>query len=462
MFSIINDIRNLVVNFSDLILFYLALLLWLLLGLVFIVGSIFFLDIFELVTDTKISNLVQWVTSNVVGFVSEQKDQGKILLLKRQILEVLVIVEPIVVALAGPLTYFVMLRNIKRQQPIKSKRIRLKGDDLKVMAHHYKRAEEVYVFSGDFSWVSEGKNKALIDSVIRLADDEKIKFFSYKDEARVAQAFEHSGKLNLFHQLKPLFTFNTSTRIKGSLIRTQSQPVFIYRNDESHLRDGSSTINTLTGHNQARYLVTIINELCEQVLTKSPNNGEYGGHRVHGYIIVGLFGSGKSTAARFLSSNGFHVVSAGDIFREICKAEGLPETRKALQDRGNKLLEEEGVEGFIERILAPVANHRFIVIEGIRSVETVIKLRKTHSSLRTLFIETSDAVRKERLFKNRILSDSDFKKLMQQPLETEIEQVRYIADNIINNDGTFDKLYEILCKDLCCTLTKKLIGQYPI
>lgn len=282
--------RARVKKIADSLLFGATLIFWILLGFVAIVLSSLFIDVFNLVGNTFISDLVRWITKTVASLGSEWHSNEELLARKKTILEFLVIVVTVFLALLGPLSYLSKIRSLARHQPIKSKPIYVAGDDLHEMARLYKEADEVYVFSGDFSWVSN--NDQLRESVQTLAQAGKIKFFSYKSEAKVEHAFRDSGNLELFRELKPLFAFDSKAQIKGSLIRSQS-PAFIYRNDELPLGEGGSTINILTGHDRARYLVTIIDELCEQVATMGFIQGDAseGGRR--GFIVVGLLGAGK-------------------------------------------------------------------------------------------------------------------------------------------------------------------------
>lgn len=95
--------------------------------------------------------------------------------------------------------------------------------------------------------------------------------------------------------------------------------------------------------------------------------------------ITGAFGSGKSTAAKYLESKGFRKITLSMFLEEEAKKRGVKKiTRKVLQDIGNELRNKYG-SGFLARkaidYLEGNGIHN-IVIDGIRNIGEVEELSK--------------------------------------------------------------------------------------
>lgn len=130
-------------------------------------------------------------------------------------------------------------------------------DDLKVMLKYYKVANEVTVYSGDFSWVT--KDEKLKIEVVRLASEQKISMISYKDESNVKAALNDSI---LFESLKDCFIFNSSVNKKCSLVRINNKAVFLYKVNNKVI-GGKNNVCILYGRGDGEYLVESISSLCK-------------------------------------------------------------------------------------------------------------------------------------------------------------------------------------------------------
>lgn len=167
-------------------------------------------------------------------------------------------------------------------------------------------------------------------------------------------------------------------------------------------------------------------------------------------IIAGLPGSGKSLAAEFLYSEGWQIVSAGDTIREMCRKEGMDQSRLTLQEYGANLLKEKGHEYFSDALIAKAINERPVVFEGIRPPE-VIKILKEKIHGKVIYIEASNQNRFNRLKHRDNINTNSFQDLNSNNIETQVCQVKEMANYIINNNSTkYDfksKLLEI-CKKI--------------
>ena len=93
-------------------------------------------------------------------------------------------------------------------------------------------------------------------------------------------------------------------------------------------------------------------------------------------FLIGLPGSGKSTAARYLEHLGFVSVSAGDCVRSLCRADNISLTRENLSRYGQRLIAERGYAYFAKLLLAQAGHADLVVFEGIRSLEVLTWLKQ--------------------------------------------------------------------------------------
>ncbi|MEM4267520.1 MAG: AAA family ATPase [Candidatus Woesearchaeota archaeon] len=101
-------------------------------------------------------------------------------------------------------------------------------------------------------------------------------------------------------------------------------------------------------------------------------------------MIVGLTGpsgSGKGSVADYLIEKGFVYLSLSNFLREEAKKIGVPDTRLALQDLGNRLRRRNGpgflAELAVKKILSDKNyKHKNYVVDSIRNPEEVQCLRR--------------------------------------------------------------------------------------
>ncbi len=150
------------------------------------------------------------------------------------------------------------------------------------------------------------------------------------------------------------------------------------------------------------------------------------------YAIVGMPGSGKSTAVDVFRENGFEVVRFGDITDEYLKREGKEITEENEKKMRLKLREEHGMEAYAvlnyEKIKRLIKKNKKIVIDGLRSYSEYLFLKeKFKDDLIIIGIHTPQKLRIERL-----------KKRKERPLTKE-EVISRDFDEIVNLHigGTF-------------------------
>lgn len=172
-------------------------------------------------------------------------------------------------------------------------------------------------------------------------------------------------------------------------------------------------------------------------------------------VLTGLNGSGKTTGAAYLKKSGWYIISAGDIIREMCRLQGLPTSRKSLQEFGAKLLQEKGYEYFANIMLSKYQSSDKVVFEGIRPVQVVNLVKKAMPKVLIIFIEARDTTRGKRLQMSDDPDNHDFNEIEKNPLEREILKIKPIADAVINNDTELNYFYRELDKIVSSFLASK-------
>lgn len=146
--------------------------------------------------------------------------------------------------------------------------------------------------------------------------------------------------------------------------------------------------------------------------------------------ILGLRGSGKTTATRALSRQGFHTISAGAKNTELALKEGCPMDTRSLQNFGLRLIEERGAEYFASILAAEAEGHSRVVFEGVRAPDVISCLRKKFSNMTIVLLTAPPEKRRCRLIQRG--SDPS---LDQHPIESYADEYSTLADVTIVNDG---------------------------
>lgn len=117
--------------------------------------------------------------------------------------------------------------------------------------------------------------------------------------------------------------------------------------------------------------------------------------------ITGAFGSGKSTAADFLTSLGFTKISLAHFLEEEMESRGEKKiTRRLLQDLGNQLREKYGAEILAKKTLMLIKKEKIkkAVVEGFRNSLEIEEFRK-FSNFKLIGIVVNRIIRFGRLRK---------------------------------------------------------------
>lgn len=172
---------------------------------------------------------------------------------------------------------------------------------------------------------------------------------------------------------------------------------------------------------------------------------------------VGMPGSGKSEAVRYIQKKGFPFVRFGDITEEKLKEQNraiTPENEKSAREA---LRHEFGMDVYAAMSKAKIdklfALHETVVIDGLYSWEEYVFLKKAFPKLILVYIFARPSIRYQRLAKRKVRPLTEEQARLRDVLE--IEKLNKggpiaIADFVIDNsEENKDQLYRQIDKILC-------------
>lgn len=127
-------------------------------------------------------------------------------------------------------------------------------DDYKILIQYLKNAENVVLFSGNFSWLT--KHQFFHQRVRELHNEGKIKLISYRTREEVINAIRDTAVVD---ELGNSFIFESRCKIKASFIRTLNKYVFLYKNTEE------KKVVILRETEDSRYILKAINEFVQHI-----------------------------------------------------------------------------------------------------------------------------------------------------------------------------------------------------
>ncbi len=161
------------------------------------------------------------------------------------------------------------------------------------------------------------------------------------------------------------------------------------------------------------------------------------------YIIIGLGGSGKTTARKHLESLGFRGFEASKYAKCLMRANPDLNISEILRQYGRDII--------AKKMLAEMDNP-LCVISGFRTPEEIIYIKKERPS-RVIFLETDIKTcysRVQRRDDGRFLSFSEFlEKKINPDFDLGLMQAKGMADLIVENSGNMEEFIrsiESVCK----------------
>lgn len=286
-----------------------------------------------------------------------------------------------------------------------------------LMEHYYKNAQSVTVYAGDFSWISESE---LLASVVRsLASRGMIDLISSDSLSEVKSGLGDA----LFNTVKERIVYQNPEFLRCSLITyAGNSSTFLYRywNPVSekyficavrHLPESAYLLDVIRGLSHARRDLRVAVFVC------------------------GLPGAGKSLASNWLRAYGFQVVSAGDYFRHLAMAEGLPTDRQSMIKFGTSYLDTKGPEHLAQNLSERAGLASKVVFDGIRPPEVVNLLKRRFGINRVVYIDVAEQTSKLRLSDIKHESADSISAVYRSNMEMDVQVIKNVADITITNDG---------------------------
>jgi len=161
--------------------------------------------------------------------------------------------------------------------------------------------------------------------------------------------------------------------------------------------------------------------------------------------ITGMPGSGKTTVADALKSDGFQIISMGDVVREEAKRQGLALDGVTLGKLMLKLRKDLGL-GAVAHLIARKMQHdheTLVAIDGLRSTHEVDVLKK-HGIVKVLAIHAPKESR-FRFLRSRRRTDAprsqdEFDTRDKREIDVGLGEAISFSDSVITNDGTIKDL----------------------
>jgi len=165
--------------------------------------------------------------------------------------------------------------------------------------------------------------------------------------------------------------------------------------------------------------------------------------------LAGRIGSGKGTVSEYLiEKKGAQQFVYSAILTDILKRLNQPVTRENLQKLGAGLRNELGDEVLVDAMKGDLegATAEIRLIDGLRYVNEVDMLKKFPNNV-LVFVDVPLEMRHERIKKRAEKGEAEitldkFKELDKAPTEKELDQIKAMADHIIDNSGTVEELFK--------------------
>lgn len=165
--------------------------------------------------------------------------------------------------------------------------------------------------------------------------------------------------------------------------------------------------------------------------------------------IVGPIGSGKDTVAEYISQKiGIPALQISQPLKDFASERGLEPTRENLIKLGNEVLEANGPEFFVERLLQKVSEN-LLIVTGVR-IPAILEYMQERYAVILLSLTADPKIRFERsVMRNKLGEAKTFDEFLENeqvensaPNAQRVFECMELADYSITNDGTVEELYK--------------------
>jgi cytidylate kinase len=147
--------------------------------------------------------------------------------------------------------------------------------------------------------------------------------------------------------------------------------------------------------------------------------------------IAGQIGAGKTSLARKLSQRlGSETVSFGSFVKSQALSRNVPINRNALQDLGEQLIKELGVEHFVEQSLAleRFPEHALLILDGIRHIEIWEAIKTRAETKLLVYLDIPEAERLKRVLEREQSEEAEVLSQFHHPMELNATRLKPLAD----------------------------------
>ena len=161
------------------------------------------------------------------------------------------------------------------------------------------------------------------------------------------------------------------------------------------------------------------------------------------WIICGMHGAGKTSAAQKFSQSNYNVISVSKVLRDLAASEYNKKDINAMEllAFGEKYLAEMGEQKLANELLKKISLAKNNVIEGIRPLKTALTLKKALNA-KIVFIKSSSKKRYLRIKERENLTFQEFSVREKNVIEKMSYEIEEHADYIIDNETGLDDFYK--------------------
>jgi dephospho-CoA kinase len=164
-------------------------------------------------------------------------------------------------------------------------------------------------------------------------------------------------------------------------------------------------------------------------------------------ILVGLPGSGKSTASEFFKKKGIPVFRMGQVTDDVLSEKKLISNEENERTIREGLRREFGEDVYAQKTVSKVSGmlleNKLIVIDGMRNEEEFEYFKKHLTNLKVLFLSVDQKIRYKRLSERKVrpLLEIEAKERDMNEIERlGVFTLRKSADYLVENEGTEGEL----------------------
>jgi uncharacterized protein YprB with RNaseH-like and TPR domain/predicted nuclease with RNAse H fold/dephospho-CoA kinase len=179
--------------------------------------------------------------------------------------------------------------------------------------------------------------------------------------------------------------------------------------------------------------------------------------------VIGLSGpiaAGKTTAGKFLESQGFHYGRFSQVLESLLNEKGIKSNRQNLQKIGEEVNKNQGQRWLCKKLLQMLPNQGDMVIDGLRHPEDHAFMVETFgSAFLHLYIDSPEDVRMERYVTNNMGKKREFLKAVKHSVEAKVLKLYSLAHIVVKNVATISafksRVKKIINKDRTTEQTTK-------